>query len=102
MLAAPVYLKLELESVAFVERRHAGALDRRDVHKRVRLAVVALDETEALHGVEELDRAAGLLASQRALRRGRCPLDRHRLTIDAQVGRGDFAAAIDKRELERL
>ena len=57
VLAAAVDLDLELEPVAFVERRHAGALDRRDVDERIGLAVVALDEAEALHRVEELDRA---------------------------------------------
>src|SRR5215212_12277845 len=60
IFAAAIDLELELEPVALVERRHARALDRRDVHERVRLAVIALDEAEAFHRVEELDRSAGL------------------------------------------
>ena len=75
------------------------------MNERIGLAVIALDEAEALHGVEELDRAAGLFAGQLALRpappAGRT-LDRHRLAFDAEVGRRNAAAAIDQREFERL
>src|SRR5688572_23823382 len=67
-LAAPVDLELELETVALIEAGHAGPLDRRDVNERIRLAVVAADESEALHCIEELDRAGSLLAGQLALR----------------------------------
>src|SRR5205085_7165405 len=84
------------------EGRHAGPLNRRNVDECVRLAVVTLDEAEALHGVEELDRAAGLLAGQRALRGRRRALDRHRFAVDSQIGGRDPAATIDERELERL
>src|SRR5204863_104525 len=80
---------------------------------------VALNEAEALHRVEELDRAGRLLAGQLALRatrtagaatRGaaeaavtrRAFLDRHRLAVDLQLGGRDAAAAIDEREAERL
>ena len=88
-----------------------GALDRRDMDEGVGLAVIALDEAEALHRVEELDRAARLLAGQLPLRAavaaGRAgaaaaALDRHRLAFDPQIGRRDAPAAIDQRELERL
>ena len=88
-----------------------GALDSRDVNERIGLAVIALDEAEALHRVEELDRAAGLLAGQLALRAAgaagctcaaAAALNRHRLAFDAKVGRRNPAAAIDQRELERL
>src|ERR1044072_1708523 len=68
ILAAAVHLELELEPVAFVERRHAGALDGADMDERIGLPVVALDKAEALHRVEELDRAGRLLAGQLALR----------------------------------
>jgi hypothetical protein len=110
--AAPVDLELELESVAFVERRNSGALDSGDVNEGIRLAVIALDEAEALHGIEELDRATGLFAGQLALRAasaaGRtraaaaAALDRHRLAFDAKVGGRHPTAAIDQREFERL
>src|SRR5688572_951564 len=122
-LAATVDLELELDPVAFVEADHAGALDRRNVDEGVGLAVVAADEAEALHRVEELDRALGLFAGQLALRTaaaaagtiaiaaaagavavlaGRPLLHRHRIAVDLEVGRGDPAAAVDERELERL
>src|SRR5688572_21607224 len=68
VFAAAIDLDLELEPVAFVDRRQAGTLDRRDVHERIRLSVIAADEAEALHGVEELDGALRLLAGQLALR----------------------------------
>src|SRR6185503_9123123 len=67
-LAAPVDLELELEPVALVEAGHSGPLDRGDMDERVGLAVVAADEAEALHRVEELDRAGSLLAGQLTLR----------------------------------
>src|SRR5687768_7308424 len=68
IFAATVDLDLELQLVAFVERRHSGALDGRDVHECVWLSVVALNEAEALHRVEELDRSGRLLARQLTLR----------------------------------
>src|SRR4029079_13146342 len=78
----------------------------------VRLAIVAADEAEALHRVEELDGALGLLARQLALRSAvtaaetaffaRLADDFHRFAVDLEVGRRDAAATIDKRELERL
>jgi hypothetical protein len=72
------------------------------VHERVGLAVIALDETEAFHRVEELDRALSLLAGQLALRRTLGSLDRDRLAFDSKVGRGDTAATVHQGELERL
>jgi hypothetical protein len=98
-------------------------LNGRDVDKGVRLSVVAADEAEALHRVEELDGAAGLLAGQLALGAaavaaattetaaaagaaailtGRALGDRHRLALDLEVGRRDAAAAIHQREFQRL
>src|SRR4029079_17673309 len=78
----------------------------------VGLAVIALDEAEPFHRVEELDRPAGLLASQLTLRStaaagsagpaATAPLDCHRLRVEAKVRRRDPPAAIDQRELERL
>src|SRR3954468_7190847 len=107
-LAAPVDLELELDPVALVQRDHAGPLHRRDVDERVRLAVVAGDEAEALRRVEELDRARSLLAGQLALRsaaatlaRGAAILDRERITLDLEIGRRNAAAAVHQGELER-
>src|SRR5206468_1507395 len=103
---APINFELELESVAFVERGDARALDGRNMHERVGLAVVALDEAEAFHRVEELDRPAGFLAGELALRTAIAAgtatatgaLDRHRLTFDAKVGRRNSPAAINEGE----
>ena len=86
-LAAAIDLQLKLEPVALVESRDSGALDRRDVDERIGLAVIALDEAEALHGVEKLDRALRLFAGQLALRPALGPLDGHRLAFDSKVGR---------------
>src|SRR6185437_10318367 len=101
-LAAAIHLELELQPVAFVERRDPRPLDGRNVNEGVGLAVVALDETEALHRVEELDGAARLLTGELPLRASLGPFDRHRLAFDPQVRRRNPAAAIDERELERL
>ena len=48
-------LKLKAQLLAFVQRTHAGALDRRDVHEHILAAVIRLDEAEALLGVEPLN-----------------------------------------------
>jgi len=111
IFAAAVDLELEIEPVAFVERWHSGALDGRDMDEGVGLAVIALNEAEALHRVEELDRAAGLFARQLTLRptgtaasstATTAALDSHRLTLDSKIGRRNPSAAVDERELERL
>src|SRR4051794_6966785 len=72
------------------------------MHECVGLPVVALDEAEALHCVEELDRSLRLLTGQLPLRPALGALDRHRLAFDPEVRRGDPAAAVHQRELERL
>src|SRR3546814_5180207 len=66
IFAAAVDFEFEVEAVAFIQGAHAGAFDGADVHERVGLAVVALDEAKALHGVEELDRDAGAFAGELA------------------------------------
>src|ERR1043166_3795974 len=58
VLASSVDLEVELQPVALVELAQPRALDGADVDERVGLAVVAGDEAEALHRVEELDRAS--------------------------------------------
>jgi hypothetical protein len=96
----------------------------RDVDKGVRLSVVAADEAEALHRVEELDGAAGLLAGQLALgaaavaaattetapppgaaailTRSAAPVTAIGSPSILRIGGRDAAAAIDQREFERL
>jgi hypothetical protein len=72
------------------------------MHEGIRLAVVTLDEAEALHRIEELHDTRRFLARQLALRATLGPLDSHRLAFDSQVCRRDATATIDERELERL
>src|SRR5690606_14413857 len=101
-LSSSVDLEIELEAVAFVDPGQARTLDRADMDERVFLAVVARDEAEALHRVEELDRARGLVTGQLALRPGRPLLHRNDVSDDLQVGGGNLASAIDQVELQLL
>lgn len=125
MLAATVNLDIELDLVAFVERAHAGAFHGRDVHKGVGLAIIALDEAKALHGVEEFDDARRRFSGQLTLRatpaaaesataagartaikpaftRRTTVLDRKRIAFDHEVGRRNASAAINERVSQRL
>src|SRR3546814_10242262 len=65
--AAIVHFNVEGKAVALFETGEAGALDRGDVDKGVRLSVIAGDEAEALGHVEEFDRARRAFAGQMAL-----------------------------------
>src|ERR1051325_1374358 len=63
---------LVVDALAFVQRRHAGALDRADVNEHILRAVRRGDEAEAFLRVEELDGTCGqcgllLSSSSRAL-----------------------------------
>ncbi len=109
IFAAAIHFQFELQAITLVEVGHACALDGRDVDKRVGLAVIALDEAEAFHGIEELDRSAGLFTGQLTLRATLCSaalgwagFNGEGLTFDAQVRCRDTTAAIDERELKRL
>ena len=66
-LAAPVDLQLEAEALTLVQALQPGPLDRRDMDECIGLAVIALNEAETLHRVEELHRALDALASGLAL-----------------------------------
>src|SRR5690606_14908033 len=98
VLPSSVDLEVEFESIAFVDSRKARALHRADVDERVFLAIVAGDEAEALHRIEELDRSRRLLAGQLALRAGGLLLYGDHVTDDLQIGRGNLATAIDQVE----
>ena len=125
VLAATVNLDFELETIAFIKRRHTRTLDGRDVHECVGLSVVALNEAKALHRVEELDSARRFLTGQLALRRAaavttavaativaaeaafagfaRCAfLDCHRFAVDLEIGGRNTTTAIDEREAHWL
>src|SRR5690606_18723043 len=62
VLPSSVDLEIELEPIAFVDGLEPRTLHRADVNEGVFLAVVARDEAEALHRIEELHRAARLVA----------------------------------------
>ncbi len=72
------------------------------MHECIRLSVIALNEAEALHRVEKLDDTRRLFAGQLPLGRALGPLDRHRLSINPKVGRGNASTTVDESELERL
>ncbi len=121
-LAATINLQLELQPVAFVQRWHAGTLNRADVHERVGLPIIALNKAEALHCVEELHGARCLFTGQLPLRAtcttactatGRTRacvaiawwaaiFNRHGFAVDLQIGRRNAATAINQREPQRL
>jgi len=69
VFASSVHLDIEFDSVAFIEPGKTRAFNRTDMNKRVRLAVIAGDEAETLHCVEELDGTDCLLAGELALLR---------------------------------
>lgn len=100
VLPSSVDLEIEFEPVAFVDSLKTRTLNRADVYEGIFLAVVARDEAEAFHRIEELDRAGGLLARQLAL--GRLRRRRDDVTDDLQIGRGDLAPTIDQVELQFL
>ena len=68
MLAATIDFQFKVQAVAFVKGRHACTLNSADMHECIGLTIVTLDEAKALHGVEELHRAASAFAGQLALR----------------------------------
>ncbi|MDB5700651.1 MAG: uncharacterized protein JWL66_850 [Sphingomonadales bacterium] len=125
MLAATIDFEFELEPVTFVQRRHASTFHCRNVDECVGLSIVALNEAEAFHRVEELDRSAGLFTGQLALwcatetaasatstaARGRSRItvawrtaigDGHGLAVDLEVGCRDTTATIDESEAKWL
>ena len=118
IFAATINLKLELQPITLIEVGHASAFDRRDMHECIRLPVVTLYEAKAFHCVEELDRAGCLFAGQLTLRsaaisttiaaavalfaRRAAVFDRHRFTVDLEIGCRNPAATIHQRELKRL
>jgi hypothetical protein len=102
MLASSIDFKVEFQLVALVQLTHPGAFDCTDVHERIGLPVVTGDKAKALHGVEELDRAGRLFASQLALRRRCLGRGGNYIANNLQIGRGNFSAAIDQVEFQLL
>ena len=60
--SATINFNVKRKPVAFVEVGHPGALYGRDVNEGIGLAIIALNEAEAFHCVEEFDGACGLFA----------------------------------------
>ena len=128
MLAATIDFQFKVQAVAFVKGRHACTLNSADMHECIGLTIVTLDEAKALHGVEELHRAASAFAGQLALRATaitatvaakaatitteaasagfarftRTIHDWKGLTFDLQISGGNLAAAIDQGETKLL
>src|SRR3569623_2162463 len=111
VLSSSIDLVLELELVALAELAEARTLDRADMDEGIGFAIIARDETEALHRVEELHGAGGFFAGALTLRRSRAStrtcaaatlLDRNHIADDLQVRRGNLPAAIDQVEGEFL
>lgn len=105
MLASSVNFEIELEPVAFVDRRQTRAFDRRNVHECIGLAIIANEETEALDRVEELNRAGRLFAGQLATRlflSAAAAGNRNYVTDDLKILSGDFATAINEVEFQFL
>jgi hypothetical protein len=102
VLASSIDLDVELHAIAFIEGLHARTLDSADVHEGIRLAIITGDEAEALHRIEELDRAGRLLAGKLTLRSNFALLDGDHVANDRKVGGRDLAAAIDELEFKLL
>ena len=102
MFASSIDFKVELQLVAFVQFTQTRALDGTDVHERIRLTIIASDEAEAFHRVEELHRTGGLFAGQFALRRCRARFNRDDIAYNLQIGCGNLAATINQIEFELL
>lgn len=108
VLASSIDFDVEFDLIAFVEAGHARTLNRADVHERIWLTVIARDEAEALHRVEELDRTGRLVTRQLALRSrfARCLLtllfDRDDIADHHEIAGRNLAATIDKLKFQLL
>ena len=102
MLAASINFEIEFEPIPFVEFTHAGPFHRTDVNESIGLPVIASDEAEALHRIEELDCSRRAFAGKLALRRFGALLHGDDIADDLKIGGRNLPAAIDEVEFERL
>ncbi len=102
VLASSIDFKVEFKLVAFVQFPQARTFNSADVHESVGLAVIARDEAEAFHRVEELDRARGALTRQLALWCSRLCSNRDDIANNLQIGSRNLPAAINEVEFQRL
>jgi hypothetical protein len=72
------------------------------VHERIRLTIITDEETEALHRIEEFDRAGNALPCQLTLRSCRLGRNRDHIANNLKILRRHLAAAIHEVVLELL
>src|SRR3546814_19974953 len=68
IFATTIDFQFEIEPVTFVKRCHASTLYGADIHKSIGLTLIELNKAEAIHSIEELDRATSLFFREKALR----------------------------------
>jgi hypothetical protein len=103
MLAASVNFEIEFEAFPFVDGRQAGTLHRADVHEGIGLTIIAHQEAETLHRIEEFDRPGNPLTRQLALRGSwRTRRNRDHIADNLKILSGNLAAAIHQIEFEFL
>jgi hypothetical protein len=102
VFAAAIDFEVEFETITFVDFAQARTFYGTDVHKRIGLPVVTRDEAEALHRVEELDRAGSAFAGQLALGRFCALFDRDHVANNLKVSSRNLPAAINQIEFQRL
>lgn len=131
IFAATINFNVESQTVILGYGTNARTLKRGNVNEHIFTAIIALDETESLHVVEELHRAIGTFAGRfahrsaiktttltatlettavtaiatvktRALRTGCALGNRHRFTVNHKIGRRHLAATINQRKFQWL
>ena len=100
--AAPVDFQLKFEFVALFQPAHPGSFDCRNMHKCIWLTIIPLDESEAFHAVEELDRSAGFFSGQFPLRGGTAIDDFDQFALNLNIGSGNLATSVHKRKAQSL
>ncbi len=102
VLPSSIDFDVEFEPVTFLQITHSRTLNRTNVDERVGLSVIASDEAEAFHRVEELDRTGSLFAGQLTLRGFGALFDGDHIANDLQIGRRNFSAAINQVKFQLL
>ena len=115
MLSASVDFEIELVTLALVEAAEPRPFDRADVNERIGLTVVARQEAETLHRIEELHRAYRLLAGKLTTRSAFASiaaatgaaaaalfLHGNDIAYDLKILSRDLPASVDQVEFEFL
>lgn len=101
MFASSINLKIKFVTLAFIDARKARPFDCAYMHKSVRLAIIANQETKTFGCIEEFDSARGFFAGQFTLWRARLR-NGNNVTDNLKVLCRNLPAAIDKVEFEFL